>query len=182
MFRTIVERSPMQNNDERVRYTDRPLAAADVQPHTLVLSRPVYLFEAAAGLDLRDGDRFGRREPDGTLLADAVWRLRERFAFYAECGMGIDRAVALYIGQGYYDCLSEGMPKYEVSIMRMACEEFGVPGDTEVYPGAERCHTVSDFMLETAAAPDARAAMNGLRLGRLLPHQLVDHPVAGGLP
>jgi hypothetical protein len=178
VFRTIVERSPMQNNDESVRYTDRPLTAGDVQPHALVFSRPVYLFETTAGLDLRDGDRFGRREPDETLLADAVWRLRERFTFYAECGMSIDRALALYIGQGYYDCMSEGMPGYEVAIMRMACEVFGVSGDTEVYPGAGRCHTVSDFMRETAGAPDARAAVDRLRLGPLLP-QL---PCADGLP
>ena len=139
-----------------------------MRPHALVLSRPVYRFEAEAGLDIRDGDRFGRRDPDETLLADAVWRLRERFAFYAECGMGIDRALVHYIAYGYYDCMSGGMPKYEVSILRAACEEFGVPGETEVYPGRERWHTVSDFLLDAAGAPDARAAI-GPHLGLLLP-------------
>lgn len=158
----------MTNNDEWVSYTDSPMAPGDASPHKLVISRPVYGFEMDAGLAVEDGDLFGRDEPEVTRLADALWRVRTTFDGYASVGMfGGDMTKVLVheIAYGFYDCMSGGCPAYVVSILRYACEEFGVPGDTEIYPSPNGWHTVSDFLDETKGAPDIRAIMGeGMRL------------------
>lgn len=163
-FRSIVERSAMTNNDEWVSYADSPMSPGDAAPHRLVISRPVYGFEVDAGLAMEDGSLFGRDEPDATLLADAMWRVKTAFDGYARVGMfGGDTAKAITheIAYGYYDCMSGGISAYVVSILRYACEEFGVPGDTRVYPGGgtDGWHTISDFLKETEGTPDIRKVM-----------------------
>lgn len=169
LFRTVVERSSMANNDEWVRYTDRPLAPEDSGPARFVFSRPVYAAETDAGLVAEDGSLFNRREPEITRFIDAVWRVRDWFPGAVDLfGGDVGKAIVHRIAYNYYDCMSGGMPKYVVSLMRWACEEFGVPGDTEVYPGPDRWNTISDFLADTADAPDIRAAGAAADISRRL--------------
>jgi len=166
LFRSIVERSPMVNNDEHVVYTARAMTVGDARGR-LVLSRPVYDLEVSAGLVTEDGDLFGRREPEATSLIDAHWRVKSAFDGYAAAGMfdgNLDRAVAHYIACSYYDCMSGGCPTHVLSILRHACEEFAIDGGAEVYPGADGWHTVTDFLNETAGVVDAKSIVDMRRL------------------
>jgi len=172
IFRTVIERSVMQNNDEWASYSDRPVAFDDAAPHRLVFSRPVYETEVEAGLRTEPGSLFDRNEPEITKVIDAVWRLREKLSAFAALrrapDLDIAKSISHIIAYDYCDCMSGGMPRYVVSIVRWACEEFGVPGETEVYPGAERWYTVSDFLAETADAPDVRVVDSAQDMSRLL--------------
>jgi len=158
LFRNIIERSAMVNNDEHVFYTSQSMTPDEAHPIRLVISRPVYDVEIDAGLDTKKGgDMLGRDEPDVTRLIDAYWRVKAAFSGYARMSFDPDKAVIHHIAYNFYDCMSGGCPEYVVSIMRYACAEFGVPGDAEVYPGGDNgWHTVADFLAETDGAPDLR--------------------------
>lgn len=169
LFRTVVEASCMRNNDEWVRYDGAPTAALPEHSRLrLVLSRPVYAAELAAGLSTENGSLLGRRDPDITLAVDAVWRIREEFPRLVEVFGDVHKVIAHRIAYDYYDCMSGGMPEYVVSLMRWACREFGVPGDTEVYPGPDRWRTVDDFLADTAGAPDIRVIDSAEEVSRHL--------------
>ncbi len=164
LFRNIVERSAMTNNDEWVSYTDSPMSPGDAAPHKLVISRPVYGFEVDAGLAIEGGSLWDMvDEPDATRLADALWRVKAAFDGYARAGMfggDMAKAVVHEITFGYYDCMSGGCSTYVLSILRYACEEFNVSGDTNVYPGGPNgWYTISDFLEDTKGMPDIREVM-----------------------
>lgn len=170
LFRSVVERSSMVNNDEHVLYTRRAMEAGDT-PARLVFSRPVYGLELSAGLAAEDGGLFGRREPEATSLIDAYWRVKSTFDGYASAGMfggDLGKAIIHYIAYHYYDCMSGGCPTHVLSILRHACEEFGVDGAAEVYPGDDGWTTIADFLAETAGVADIRAVVDPERLPALI--------------
>lgn len=170
LFRSIVERSPMVNNNEHVVYTRRVMVVGDFRDR-LVFSRPVYDLEVSAGLVTEDGNLFDRHEPEATSLIDAYWRVKSAFDGYAAAGMfdgDLDGAVAHYIAYSYYDCMSGGCPTHVLSILRHACEELGINGGTEIYPDyVNGWHTVADFLAETAGVVDVKGIVDIKRLPAL---------------
>lgn len=166
LFRNIMERSNMVNNDEHVVYTKRAMTTDDA-PLTLVLSRPVYDLEMSAGLVTENGSLLGRQEPEATSLIDAYWRVKLTFDRYASIGMfggDLGKAIVHYIAYHFYDCMSGGCPTHVLSILRHACKEFDVDADAEVYPGDNGWQTISDFLDETSGVADIRDTVDMKRL------------------
>jgi len=123
----------------------------------LVFSRPVYDVEMSAGIETKIDSKIGSAfDPDVTFLIDAYWRVKSAFDGYAVSGMFADpsKAIAHYIACNYYDCMSGGCQAPVLSILRYACEEFGVPNDTDAYPGDNGWQTIGDFLAETAGTPN----------------------------
>jgi len=161
VWRNIFEVSPMTNNDERVHYTKRELDWSEFtdKPFKLVISRPVFAVEIEGGLKLERGSLFD--EPEATKIIDGIWRAKTTFDEYINVRkMSVQKAIEHCIAYQYYDCMSGGMNRYVISVVRWLCEEFEVDGGVELYPDSEDdgkgYYDLNDFLRDTDHIPDIR--------------------------
>lgn len=162
MFRTIVEMSQMLNNDERIYYTEKPefkLPRGETfdNPH-VVLRRKVLQKEIDAGLKMIDHpvDIFPTSssvvDPEITEYLDAYEKSKNFITiFINELETTPSNALAYYIASHYYDCMSGGMPKFEMAIFYGLCLHPNIDKTTEVYPKSEDINifsTLKDFIEE----------------------------------
>ena len=67
--------------------------------------------------------------------------------------------LAYHIGSSFYDCMSGGMPKYELFICRSLLQDSRIDLQTQVYPAGKEFiektgrdwYTLQDFLSETAS-------------------------------
>ena len=158
MYRIIIERSCMVNNDEWVFYSPKPIDRETVHNWAdspkLVLCREVYQQEIDAGLDTPSGmnEVFDEKVPEITSLIDAFFRVRERIQFWHNCSGSMDKAVAHEAAQ-YYDCMSGGVPKYVISVLVYAITSLELDLSTGVYPGKNGWNTLGDFLEDVQGVP-----------------------------
>lgn len=165
VWRTIVEWSCMQNNDEEVFYTDHRIEkASDLQLQSrpferpsVMLSRQVREVEILAGLQLVRSRRWDRGEPECTVLIDALTRVVHRLQHHMEWVNPEYRTVSCFVSDEiacqFYDCMSGGVSRPWIQAMRWLIENYRVPNDVEVYPRGSGWTTIADFMDETKHVP-----------------------------
>ena len=164
VFRNIVERSTMMNNDERVVYSfeewkEVPLWFRSVgymgsgfYEAKLIISRPHFECEGNVHLDKSKWQR--DTAPPITIFLDDAFRLKkeiERYQFMDELckrKTSPSRILASIIAHNFYDCMSAGMPVYMGRLIRELCSDDSIDESTEVYPRGDDCLTISDFMKE----------------------------------
>lgn len=150
-YRVIVELSCMNNNDEHFFYSPVPITRKDVQklPHSsfdepsLVVCRPVFPQEIAAGLDVskRGDNLYGPDElPALTRLLDAYFRLKGLVEFWRAVNPKLtpSKILAEHIGTVYYDCMSGGMHRWDAVICGELVSHPSIDLDELVYPGKDR--------------------------------------------
>ena len=176
-WRNVVEMSPMVNNDEVIFYTDTeatPEEAKQVFPPgsfdsvKLVISRPVFDFELAEGLDTTyKGPKHSWRDdtkkeivPDITRFLDAYFIIKQEAEVFKEI-MGEKFSptwfIAHHVAYSFYDCMSGGFPAYELMLCRLLAQDVRIDLDNYVYPAGKehqektgRDHyTLLDFLNET---------------------------------
>lgn len=174
IWRWIIEMSCMSNNEEVVLHRDSDISheefgkseikrrlAGDFRSPKLVLSRPVFAVEVAAGLDVAyRGDRFEEKCPPITSTLDGLHRFfrdvewRRNFTDDAT----VSRIVADIVAYSYYDCMSGGMDKTCVRACRAVVRQYGCDLNEPVYPGRVKggnmddyssWYTLGDWMKET---------------------------------
>jgi len=168
IWRTIIEWSHMINNMESILYTKSEVQHEDAKDMqrpkdlflaspTLVLSRSVLTSELEEGLKTDYfGDKLDEDVPELTLFLDAFFRIKQYASFKKEL-MDKDPSAILrdYVAYAYYDCMSGGMPKYEVAICRALIKDDRINKDEEVYPCSKEenngrdWYNLSDFMKHT---------------------------------
>ncbi len=179
----------MNNNDEVAVYTNRELSHDDQllkkfsrtrwDHPSLVISRPVYSIEGLAAKGIRfsqltQSELFVVERRDivydaATPLLDSIYRLKayleNRKVLYTVSNnpKAIDPTEVLshYVAYGYYDCMSGGMPTWDVSIVRFVMENCPlINWDMEVYPGKgkeeDSWYTLRDFYNETNGSPELK--------------------------
>jgi hypothetical protein len=154
----------MINNDEFIFYTEKELKYNDYKVEMmgrspfdnpkLVLSRKIYPEEALSS-NYR-GRRHEEKVLDITRILDAYFILKESFTFKTKIrrdGPPPSTLLALYIGSSFYDCMSGGCPKWEVSILRYLCQREGIDKTEWVYPKGvpeeAGWNNIQDFLDET---------------------------------
>jgi len=144
MYRTVIERSSMTNNDEAVCYKSSPITYKDVPVHVghLVFCRPVLQTEIDAGLDLSfKGSSWDEKVSDITRLLDAYYRICQTGEFWitvwkdAKVQPSLSKFLSHEMANQYYDCMSGGCPTWILSILVFLAQDPSVDKDTPVYPG-----------------------------------------------
>jgi hypothetical protein len=170
-WRSIIEMSCMQNNDEFVIYTDIELTNEVAIKHfkrnyfdspTLVISRPVFCIEVNKGLDttfvVEARDKVN--DPQITKFIDACFKINKNVNFYKEFWENFDatKFIAHHIAYSFYDCMSGGMPMCEIAICRELIKNIRVDKEVIVYPTFDKDHfkktgrdyyNLQDFLKET---------------------------------
>lgn len=169
LWRNVVELSCMSNNDEVVFYSKNQFLWSDnlkdyfpsspMREPQLVVSRPVFHVELDQGLMSKEtATTYPRPEeaPAVSLFLDAFFKIQRKMALKAELrklGSKVtsSQVLADYIAYSYYDCMSGGMPKYELLILCEALRSYDVDLSTEVYPGKNKSewYTLQDFLEST---------------------------------
>lgn len=170
LWRSIIEMSCMQNNDEVVLYSKEeitPSQASELFPPRmfstprLVFSRPVYACEQQAGLTFVSGriftDKKEMRFPEVTRLLDDLWELKIKSRFWMKrVGFSLSKFILHEVASQFCDCMSGGMGKYALSFARYVIQQSKLDPNTSIYPGV----TVEKFMKETADIPDFLSIFN----------------------
>lgn len=205
-WRNIIEMSAMQNNDERVFYSDIEYTQQDVKikdgyfdDPRLVISRPVFDFEVAAGLDTSySGPRAdywdaGQKEkvPDVTLFLDAYFIIKQQAEFWKSAFKDFSPSwfIAHHVGMSFYDCMSVGFPIYELMICRMLSKDDRVDKTQYVYPTGQEMqeklgrdhYNLQDFLNETKDTEEKYEKEFGQLLGQFSLPMLEVHKKEGGL-
>lgn len=160
-YRNVVERSNMINNDEVAIYTDHPLEFDSNTPDKLVFSRPVYQEEIDDGLKLLLSpiSCFDEEIHESTRLMDSFFRLKIRLAGFKEAfQQSWTKAIAHYIAFNYYDCMSGGMSRFDIVILKYALSVLpDIDLSEEVYPGKKdglnSWYTLADFLDDVKEVP-----------------------------
>ena len=163
-FRNIIELSCMINNGEFVIYTNNKLyfgseeikqlqneeIASFFKNPTLILSRPVFQIESEGGLNTTFyGPLHKEHSPKITQLLDAYFKIKAFTSYNSTISPSVQ--LAMYIGTSYYDCMSGGCPRFELSLLKYLCEHSSVNRDEKVYPKDVRTGmwiTINDFLNE----------------------------------
>lgn len=168
IFRNVVERSCMNNNDEWVFYSDHELKFKDPEIERmlprrmfddtrLVVSRPVFDIEITEGLDIKSipSSLYDSVCPKITAFLDTVFELKNLINFFKEVYQENDKTklVNFLIRRytcDFYDCMSGGLGKYEGYIVKQLVKSFNIDLSMELYPkGDSKDHyTIGDFMNE----------------------------------
>lgn len=138
IWRCIVERSSMSNNDEVVFHRDHEVTRDLVRG--LVLSRPVFAVEIEAGFDpAYEGDRHDEQSPDITRTLDGLYRfvadVEFRLHAWRKKARTVTKIVTDIVAYSYYDCMSGGMDRTCVLACRAIIQRYNCDLDTPVYPG-----------------------------------------------
>lgn len=160
-YRTVVEFSPMRNNDEWVIHTEKEVTNLDQLKITrpgfrcfetpeLVFSRPIHSAERGKLDTSYEGDRrFDEDAPEITRALDDFYKLKEDLKGKIQViGLSPDKAITMSIGAAYYSCMSGGAGRYYLSACRYFIEQLHVSMDEEVYG-----QTVKDFLEEIKDVP-----------------------------
>jgi len=163
MWRTVVEMSCMQNNDEHVLYTEEEIKSEQVEKFVqidrwvspvLVFSRPVFDEEIEDGLTFAT-EVFNEKTPDITHFLDAMYKLKMRIVLvkYIKEANNKDWDAIKFIIKDiitqYYDCMSRGLPTYLGSIIKELVECCpGIDLDMPLYPKKYGMHLLKDFLKE----------------------------------
>lgn len=195
IYRVVVERSSMSNNDEIVFHTDLEYAhetwkesktyRAIKRPYEdpkLVLCRSVFLAEIKEGLDCTFiGETYDETPPKITMVIDGLQRLLDSIGWRAQVFKEPTPANLMqdFIAYAYYDCMSGGMPSVQVVACRYLIEKYKCDLSTPVYPGKvegetvdmgdqSTWYTLGDWMEETGKRRDEDLeAMVGQFLGQM---------------
>lgn len=175
MYRNLIEMSCMANNDMFVIYTNtedhlknernlQKLARNKFEEPHLVLVRPVYPMEK---VDFTFRKHIWDEKVDEvTPLLDALYKIRNtlrrmtkiREKHQIENNNFQSHCIAHYIATYFYDCMSGGMPLYEVIIMRYLVKQPSINLNEKVYPNSigenNKWITLADWMYETRTAPN----------------------------
>ena len=164
MFRTVVEMSCMSNNEEVILYTKRELtdntevsflARSSFDNPKIVISRPIINKELEEGLKIsKPIHSFDENPPMLTKLLDALVLIKK---WSSGCKKSITEleitpsfCIAMFIGSSYYDCMSGGMPIFEILIFRELCKHPSVNLDEPVYPNKDdEWRTIRDWLKDT---------------------------------
>jgi len=141
MYRNIVERSCMSNNNEIITYTPHKLSYDSFKTYKLVISRPVYDYEIEEGLKIinnKEISTFNEKVPDITQFLDGLYRLKIRFEWDKKMfhEYTLEKSINHYVSYNYYDCMSGGCNGYILSMFRYIIEnteDFNL--DEKLYPG-----------------------------------------------
>jgi hypothetical protein len=168
-WRNIVELSDMSNNDEVVLFSNEELTQ-DTLPNTvnktflynptLKLSRPVFDFEIKEGLNINfqgptldwDDENNNENPPEITKFLDAYFLIKQKAQFHTEIFKSTpSKFLARHIAYSFYDCMSGGMPIYELMICRLLAKDERIDKSTDVYPSSkgETWTNLNDFLNET---------------------------------
>jgi hypothetical protein len=166
-FRNIVELSDMSNNDEHVFYTADRLRFEDKETlekvfpprpfknPRLILSRPVFNIEIEKGLKTVIGvvyDSMSVRPPEETLFFDAIFQIKGAVDVVKSWPKEWNPSefLATYIGNRFYDCMSGGMSRVELSILYHLCKNPLIDQEVDVYPDKENeaWTKIKDFIKE----------------------------------
>jgi hypothetical protein len=178
MYRSIVEMSCMQNNDERVLYTEEEILYDQVKEHIngnrfdspkLVFSRPVFDAEIDDGLNF--AMETNNKIPDITRFLDALYRLKVRFDFVRELKKANPQDwdpipfIIRDITSQFYDCMSGGLPVYLGSIVKEIIDFYpNIDLDMTLYPkDEEEDYLLKDFLKEMENAPDIKQHLTVMR-------------------
>ena len=119
----------------------------------ILVDRPVFKIELQKGFNpAPEGKRAYRidevKEPSITHLLDAIYAIGHNLSF--SCAIkGKDSnftsadSLVMFIGSSYYDCMSGGMPSFEIAVCRYLIKTYGISLDLPVYPAPEE--TDKDF-------------------------------------
>jgi hypothetical protein len=159
----------MINNDEYIINSEKEFSEDDFHKFSnryhsfynprIVLSRKIYDKEIEQGLDVKfQGSKFDEKPPEITLLLDAYFRIVKHFSCRLNTNIKSDEFLATYIGTIYYDCMSMGMPHWEIAIMRHIIKKYCIDLNLEVYPNmkSDKWLTLKDFIEETKHIDDIK--------------------------
>lgn len=169
-YRVLIETSPMSNNDERIMVTDTcdPEAVLAIAKLKFDLSwgghisliRPIFKSELVNGFrDRGESGPWAPKEPEITMLLDACFRIKNMLS----CVGGrhdLSSAVAMYVGTSYYDCMSGGMPKWDVALCKWLAERPGIRKEEDVYPRTgkdgepEKWYNLGDWLNDIGDDPN----------------------------
>lgn len=171
IYRIIVEKSPMSNNDEWIYYSKEPISKNECRNGKLVLCREVFKQEIEAGLKIQSAQScFEYQPPDVTLLLDAFFKVSDHVGFWMKSGAFDGDPAAILAHQiyyDYYDCMSGGCGKFVLSVYRYLIQSVKIDDKTEIVPGYDGVAiTFADFLKDTSHIVDFEHAVGDL-LGQL---------------
>ena len=169
IFRTIIERSVMSNNDEYSLYTNKEMTQeiVDRMPKTmfsenhLVVSRPVFDIEIEEGLDVFRSKTmvscFDEKIPEITKFFDSLFEMKKCINRMKEIHSDkneeeLKKIIKNFMVRHYtchfYDCMSGGLKKYAGLILCEFIKQMGIDEKMELYPKQDGYYTVKDFLNE----------------------------------
>jgi len=147
MYRTILERSIMTNNDEFIGYTDEQITDDKFNGCDVVLSREVFQEEIEAGLKIHKDFisvwKIKDNPPQLTRFLDAVCKFRDYISRWKKVSndpIHVRNLVRIW-ATGYYDCMSGGMPLWEGVLIAHISKYFNLDMDMELYPKSQEYNT-----------------------------------------
>lgn len=179
-YRNIIEKSGMLNNNEWVLYTTEPLthnsniiksiSTSDFDDPRLMLTRPVYDIEYEEGLIIKNPVFLdSENSPEITRLLDSLHIISDNIKFNKEISkktknkkhkenlLNPSNLLSELVAANFYDCLSCGMPKHTVAVIRYLMENYKtINWDTDIYPKrapSKDWYTLRDFYNETKNVP-----------------------------
>jgi hypothetical protein len=174
-WRNIVEMSCMINNDEFIFYSKEEVMHEHIKKYIrgrafddpkLMLSRPVFQIEIEQGLDVFSGvkDVFSFEDPNITKFIDAYFKVKQAawaWQDFLKEKFTVSKFLSRYVGNSMYDCMSGGLPMYELLICRELVQNPEVDRTEYVYPTSDKKFTsennrdyynLQDFLNETKDA------------------------------
>lgn len=164
LFRIIVELSPMNNNDEynfcspvelEGEFKEKILKIfrKGYNDPIIVLQRPVYQIELDQGFKPLSTviSCFDEEIPEITRQIDALYKIKKHIGFAKKRdNFNPSKFIAFYLGTFFYDCMSGGMPKWELALMKLFAEQNIINKNEQVYPNGpnEDWITIADFLKE----------------------------------
>lgn len=165
-FRILVERSIMNNNEMYSFYSPIFLDAlqkteiiklfkkSSFDDPFIVLQRPVYKIEIENGLNCNvdTQEYFEDNIPEITRQIDAVYRIKNMIELHKKAKIfKPSEFIAYYLGTFYYDCMSGGIPLWELVIMNLFANQDIINKNTKIYPDnveKDTWITIEDFINE----------------------------------
>ncbi len=172
MYRLVVERSNMSNNDEVIQYVpgqnEEELRETIYRKgHKVVVFRPVFPIEISDGLIISDRQihMFDEKSPPITQFLDSLFWLKSWVDLHKDHDIPLTfKRIIYHYTMNYYDCMSEGLKKYDAALFKELMEvvKDEVDMDMEVYPNEKGWYTLRDF-LASIHPPDITDLWNKLR-------------------
>lgn len=154
IYRSIVEKSSMINNDEFVSYGDKKDFFRD-KNGTLSLSRPVFQIEIDEGLNIssKEISTYQEKVPSITKLIDGIYELKKIKDFFELLEKDVNPTIIAkdYLGMHFYDCMSGGANSYILWLIKYLCDNNFIEMKTDIYPtdNEKGFYDFYDFCKET---------------------------------
>lgn len=149
IFRYIIERSNMSNNDEIVCYANKKGIKFPEHIGRVVICRDIFEEE---GLDTKSVARLEyNKQSKLTSLLDAFFTIKKEIDFFnKKCGWNESQTLAHIIATDFYDCMSSGMPREKLRIIKYLCKNPKINKKEIVYIDA----TIETFLRDTNYVED----------------------------